>query len=213
MNELINRVKNSINNAEQYSSNLIKPILDLMGASSTKVRHFLNNIITSNSRYLEIGCWKGSTFVSALWENNPEIAFAIDNWSQFVDGYLEHPKKTFYNNLNQFVKSKNIHLIHKNCFEIDLKHYNITNINTYFYDGGHSYEDQYKALTYYYKSLSDCFIYIVDDWNWVETVQDGTKNAIKDLNLNILFEQEMPADFNGDVEKWWNGLYICVLKK
>jgi hypothetical protein len=73
-------------------------------------------------------------------------------------------------------------------------------------------ESQYNALVYYYNSLNSDFIFIVDDWNW-DVVQQGTKDSIKDLKLTVLFEQIMPARYNGDIEQWWNGLYISVLEK
>ena len=41
---LINHVKNSVENASIGKSRLIAPILELDGMSSSKVRHFLNNI-------------------------------------------------------------------------------------------------------------------------------------------------------------------------
>ena len=222
MSNLVTIVKESINNAEKDLSKLTQPILELDGMSSPKVRHFLNNIINNNSIYLEIGCWRGSTFISALWKNNPQIAYAIDDWSEFndfnsIDGLMaivshEHAKDVFYYNIKNFIESNNIIVVEEDCFTIDINERKINNIDVYFYDGCHNLESQYNALKYYYNALSDRFIFIVDDWNW-NSVQQGTKDSIKDLNLKILFEQEMPADYNGDTEKWWNGLYIAVLNK
>lgn len=39
-------------------------------------------------RYMEIGAWKGSTHISALYKNFPEYTIAIDNFSQY-EGTLE----------------------------------------------------------------------------------------------------------------------------
>jgi len=97
---------------------------------------------------------------------------------------------------------------------------NSPKFNIYLYDGNHSYESQYKALTYYYDFLEDIFILIIDDWNWTSTVEKGTRNAIKDLNLTILYEKEIKLTNDGsttplDIAKntWWNGIYIAVLCK
>ena len=58
------------------------------------------------------------------------------------------------------------------------------------YDGCHSYNSHYNALTYYISVLDDLFIFIVDDWN-IPRVRDATYRSIKDLNLKILYEREI----------------------
>src|SRR4051812_41711122 len=80
---LIAHVKASIENGNNHISQLNDAVLGIQGMSSPKVRHFLNNLCTMNdSHYLEIGCWKGSTFVSSLFNNEKTVlsAIAIDNW-------------------------------------------------------------------------------------------------------------------------------------
>ena len=84
------------------------------------------------------------------------------------------------------------------------------------YDGYHSYENQYKALEYYYEILDDTFIFIVDDWNW-ENIRNGTLNSIKDLNLKIIHKIEirLTQDNQGTSDRngYHNGLFIAVLQK
>ena len=84
--------------------------------------------------------------------------------------------------------------------------------NIYFYDAEHTHETQYKAIEYYYDSLEESFILIVDDWNdsWVKT---GTFDAIKDLNLITHKDWELPSNGNGDLSGWWNGVYVAVMSK
>ena len=56
----------------------------MSGMSGKKYRYLINNLIsfTSNARYLEIGCWAGSTVCSALYGNQAK-AVCIDNWLKF----------------------------------------------------------------------------------------------------------------------------------
>jgi hypothetical protein len=56
------------------------------------------------------------------------------------------------------------------------------------------------------------WIAIVDDWNFPE-VPLGTKAAFEKLNYRVLFEVVLPAQHNGDVANWWNGLYVAVIHK
>jgi hypothetical protein len=86
-------------------------------------------------------------------------------------------------------------------------------VNVYLYDGAHSDEHHRQALLYYYKSLANEFIYLVDDWNW-KSIETSTRGAIKELNLEILYENVLPAKSEGqDREQWWNGFFVSVLKK
>lgn len=213
--KLIEHVKNAYNDAENNKSKISEEIIKLKGMSGTKTRHFYNNLLNMDDvRYLEIGVWKGSTFCAAIYNNNVD-AICIDNWSEFAG-----PKKEFETNLNKYKKNNKVKFIESDCFTT-----NVTNIpkrNIYMYDGRHTEEDQYRALTHFYNCLDDIFVYIVDDWNW-KIVRDGTKRAIKDLNLKILFEKEIR--FTGDecttlqtqctshADTWWNGIYFAVFQK
>ena len=89
----------------------------------------------------------------------------------------------------------------------------------YLYDGNHSEESQYKAISYYKGSLDDVFVFIVDDWNWKD-VREGTNKAIIDNNLSIVWKKEIRLtkdnSFSNQEEAdktWWNGIGIFILKK
>lgn len=207
---LVNHVKSSIKLADSGISKLSKDILSMHGMSSPKVRHFLNNICDlSKANYLEIGIWKGSTFISALYENNEALSTCIgmDNWSGF-DG----PKQEFYNNAKKFLSKNTFNFYNSDCFSIDLPQVFHNSIDIYFYDGGHSEEDQEKAFTYFNSIFSNVFIAIIDDWNY-DRVRIGTKKAFEKLKYKIHYEKILSASFNGDKENWWNGLYVAVIEK
>src|SRR6478609_460118 len=81
--DLIEHTKGAIRLAEASASSLSDAVLRVEGMSSAKVRHLLNNLVKfEGCRYLEIGCWKGSTLISALLNNRPQY-WAIDNWSEY----------------------------------------------------------------------------------------------------------------------------------
>jgi hypothetical protein len=196
----MNKIAEIINYVETGQSKLNEKALNLEGMSNQKVRDLLNKACSyENTSYLEIGVYKGSTFYSALYKNSLKYAVAIDNFSQFDSNEdlflstiadLEVPY-TFFNTPS---------------FSTDLsifKH----KINTYFYDGDHSYENQEKALTYFYDIFEDNFIYICDDYDW-EIVQKGTHSGIKKANLKIVEEYTLSRSDN-----YWNGIYIAELSK
>jgi hypothetical protein len=206
--KLIAHVLTSIENAEKNVSKLSPEILKIDGMSSAKVRHFLNNLCSlPGIHYLEIGCWKGSTFVAGLFQNPIASAVAIDNWSEYGG-----PKDAFDINCYTFLEGYPYHFYGANCFKIDPLSVAPNPIDIYFYDGGHTALDQELAFTYYNGVFAETFIAIVDDWNH-PPVSLGTRRAFEKLGYRIAFEKVLPARFNGDTENWWNGLYVAVISK
>lgn len=206
---LITHVKKSIENATAETSKLTQEILALEGMSSVKVRHLLNNICSlPKAHYLEIGVWKGSTFVSALY-NNTEIAsaVAIDNWSDFGA-----PRTTLFGNVTKFLSLAPIDIYELDAFKLNKKEALPSPVDIYFYDGSTSFESAKKAFTYYNDSFADTFIAIVDDYNQAG-VSFGVEEALRELSYDILFEAILPANYNGDRDNWWNGVYVAVIKK
>lgn len=204
--DLINHIEKSISNAMIDKSKLSEEILSLQGMSSRWNRQLLNNISNMpNVNYLEIGVFMGSTFISSLYQNSVDSAYAIDDWSQF-DGTND----VFIKNCCKF-NITNFELLNNDFVKTDLN--KIKNkINVYFYDGHHSEESTCSALSYYYDILDDIFIFIVDDYDW-GSPQMGTIAGIKKCNLNILYEQHLKSNKTNDNDSWWNGIYISVLKK
>lgn len=209
----IDHLKKSIENATNHVSRIEEnsDVLKIDGMSSSKVRHLLNNVCSlDDARYLEIGAWKGSTLVSALYKNMHIKATCIENFSEFTG-----PRNEFITNTRNRIEKgvmPNFQFVESDCFNLDLKL--LSKKNIYFFDGGHTLDDHIKAFTYYNNVLDDEFICIVDDWNHkYDNVRRGTEEAFKQLSYNVLYSQVLPARFNGDRDLWWNGIFAAVVKK
>ena len=67
-------------------------------------------------------------------------------------------------------------------------------------------------------SLSDVFIYIVDDWN-TEAVREGTRLGFESAYVKVHKEWEIFGNtqkVNDEIHydpDWWNGYYIAVCEK
>jgi hypothetical protein len=202
-NEIIKFIEEAIEKAEKEQSKLTKEAFEAPGFTSPKIRHLLNNLgEMSEAHYLEVGVHKGATFVATNFKNNLLSSIAVDNWSEFAqDG---ETKKEFIKNTNNLLLPNTYEFYEKDCFSLTKEE--IKNpVNFFLYDGCHSYESQFKALTYFYPFLDDTFLFLVDDWNWPDP-QRGTRQAIQDLKLKTLFEKELD-------QGWWNGLFVSLLKK
>jgi hypothetical protein len=203
----IKHVTQAFEDADNNLSKLPDDVLMLDGMSGIKTRHFYNNLLTlEDTRYLEIGTWKGSSVCSAMYNNRAKV-LCIDNWSQFGG-----PRAEFTMNFNRYIGQNDAFFIEEDCFKIEVGY--LPKFNIYMYDGEHSADSQYKALTHYYDCMDDIFIYIVDDWA-IEDVRDGTNKAIADLNLTTLYEKHVITEEDGTLGKtgWWNGIYIGIFSK
>jgi hypothetical protein len=206
-------VEMAFHNADKNYSKITDEIISMHGMSGPKTRHFYNNLLnTPDARYLEIGTWKGSSVCSAMCGNKAKV-ICIDNWSEFGG-----PKDEFLINFEKFKGENEASFIEKDCYEIDVS--TLPKFNIYMYDGNHSTENHYKALSHFYDCLDDVFIFIVDDWNW-KHVRDGTYDSFKALNLSVLYEREIRTT-NDDThsimgteeqQKWHNGIYVAILQK
>jgi hypothetical protein len=205
--DFVAHIEACVEKAEAGVSNLCPEILALEGMSGLKTRHLYNNLVAfDGARYLEIGCWKGSTLAAAMYLNNAKIV-AIDDFSDFEDGTA---KKTLLDIIETYKGSNSVRFLEKDCFQVDSA--SLPKFNIYMYDGDHSKESHFKALTHYYNCLDDTFIFIVDDWNW-QQVKTGTIEAIHTLNLKVLHKIQIESDSYPDKEGYWNGVLICVLQK
>lgn len=208
--KLIQHAARSIELAADQSSKLSQEALQVHGYSSWMVRHLMNNLCSlPGNSYLEVGCWKGSTFVGALYGNESSVAhaYAVENWSEFGG-----PHDLFLENVARFIPRAPVMLCETDCFQLDKARAFSAPITIYLYDGAHDENSQARAFTYYEDSFDDVFIAVVDDWNWSD-VRSGTQRGIREAGLEVLFEKELFTASNGDMNSWWNGIYVAVLKK
>lgn len=204
--------------AEKNESKLSKvyggsEILQIEGMTGEKTRHLYNNLLNfHDARYLEIGTWTGSSVCSAMFNNKATIV-CVDNWSEF-DG--RNVRLKFFNNIEQFKGQNTLRFIEDDCFVINTK--DLPKFNIYLYDGGHRYEDHFRALSHFVNCLDDIFIFIVDDWNW-SWIRRATFDSIKANRLKIIWKHEIILTKNDEHtpeiesrETWWNGIGVFLLE-
>ena len=211
----IEHVKKCLDMANNNTSKLSHDILyNLQGMTGHKTRHFYNNLCSlDDARYLEIGTWKGSSAISALYMNMHCKATLIDNWSEFdgtSDELIANIKKhiPYY---PQYV------YINDDCF--NLKEPLIGSYNIYMYDGNHDEISQKKAITDFYKYLDDVSIVVIDDWN-IDRVRDGTFKGLDEIDGRVLFKEEIRLTYDGSHTEmakahtdFWNGMAVFVIEK
>ena len=200
---LIERVKTAIASADNGESVLTDDHLAVEGMSSPKVRHLLCNLQAEN--YLEVGSWRGSTLVAAA--GTATRLTAIDDFSQFDDGTVQ---ESLLANVERFALGR-ANVITESLFTVDSLQLP-TGVDVCFYDGDHDPERTRQAIIRLFPCLAMESILLVDDTNFAGVVE-ATRSALAECGADIAFQQILPANGNGDVEQWWNGLWIGVVIK
>ena len=226
-NSYSKNLKKSFFQALAMDTKLSDEIKFMPGMSGKKYRYFINNFVslTDNPRYLEIGCWTGSTVCSALYGNKIK-AVCIDNWITFPEEKqvrkffnTENQKKTFEINTKKVITEK----IDFQFIESDFRKVNFNKLgkfNIYCYDALHDRKSQYDGIAIAQPALDDIFILIVDDWNLKE-VRNGTLNAFADLGISVISKIEVKTTQNDTYPKfihshysdWHSGYFIAVCEK
>lgn len=183
------------------------------GITSDRTRQLLNELAKLSTSYLEIGVLNGGTFCSVL-DGNTLKAYAIDHWkdeTQAADGStsIKASKQTFIDNVRKFKNTSTIKLFDSNFLNVDKTE--INNIDMFFYDADHSHEMTSAAVRYFSDKFTNEAILIFDDANF-DGVVSGAKEGMKESGLDVIYEKLILNEME-DPNQWWNGLYICVIRK
>ena len=217
---LIDTVKTALTKSKNNESKISEKTKNLPGLTSEKVKHFINNLCElPDCKYLEAGVFQGSIFAAAV-EKNDLVATAIDNFSENsiipmdsnvnINSEKGNNKEIFLKNIKDLVLNKQVNIIDSNVFEADLNKITLKS-NVIFMDIEHTYESHYNFLNKFYEKIDNTFVYVVDDWNWLQ-VREATFKSIEDLKLKTLFKEEIFTK-GEDKNDYWNGLGIFVLNK
>ena len=187
---------------------LKKALLEIESMSTYAMGHLVNQIcknLSSSQLYVNIGCWKGFSLIAGMIDTSCEV-IGVDDFSQFGG-----PREEFFNNFNKHRK-ENIHEFYEDDYKVFFKNFEKKNkkIDFYFYDGEHSYENQYENLEIANEFLSDGAIIMIDDINFTE-VENGSKDFVKKYSSKYEIVKEIKTYNNHCHPSFWNG--VMIIKK
>jgi len=171
---------------------------DVRGQTTQRMRWLLNRLVRLLPRdecYLEIGLFRGATFISALLDNMDATGYGCDHWQQY-DSEVE-----FRRNFERYrPRLGNATVYTADCFRIaDRRHFRKP-IGVYFYDGDHTEESQFRAVNVYGHLFADEVIVLVDDWNGPD-IRHGTWRGVDSLRPRQVWFTELIS-----LENFHNGV-------
>jgi hypothetical protein len=205
-------IERAINRAKMEQSNLTPEVLASEGMSSPKIRHLYNNLGALATGYVEIGTWKGASFISTLYGNDLKQSGSIDNFSEFnPDGTVQ---QIFHDNLKNFLsKDWEGFLWDNDCWAFEKLPFKP---DLYLFDGGHSFEDHKKAVTHFFPMMADRFIFVVDDYSHPDfhAVKEGTLAGLEEVQdkYKVVKDWELWEEGEGSV-RFWNGIGIFLIER
>ena len=184
-------------------------LLKIESMSTYAMGHLINQIcknLSSNQLYLNIGCWKGFSLIAGMIDTSCKV-IGVDNFSQFGG-----PKNEFLKNFYKY-KKENIHQFFNEDYKVFFENFKKNNkkIDFYFYDGEHSYKNQYENLEIADYFLNEGAIIMIDDINFPE-VENGSKDFVNKYSSKYDIIKEVKTFNNHCHPSFWNGVMIIRKK-
>jgi len=153
--------------------------------------------------YLEVGAWAGCSIIGASLGVDHRFV-TIDNFSEF-EGTAEECRR----NLERF-DAHQVELLDGDAFELLASITLPGPVGVYFYDGRHTFDDQYRSWKTIEPFLADEALVVVDDTRWSQVSR-----------ANRLFIERRPqfrrvlaftSPWNQE-PRWWNGIEVYTYRR
>jgi hypothetical protein len=180
-------------NIDNLDHEVIEKLSNIHSYSTISIGFIINQIaknLGSDAIYLNIGVWRGFSMFAGMLNTKCEV-YGIDNFSHdYADANkslsnYEESKKTkeyFFKKFNNF-KIKEKHFFYDMDYKKFFKLWESKNkkIDFYYYDGEHSYINQYDNLIIAHNFLDKGSIILIDDYNEAH-VENATFDFISKFN-------------------------------
>jgi hypothetical protein len=195
------RLARSRHPSDRSLSHILKEVPGMATENKLALLNAAVAALAENEVYVEVGCYKGASLVGAA-AGNPRVRiFACDNFSQF-EGVAEALRKT----LDARTERGQV-VFH----DLDFRSF-FTNapwrparVGAYFYDGGHSFRDQYDGVAFALPHLADDALIIIDDTNKRAARSANQLVARAVPGLELILDLRTAGNHS---PTWWNGVQV-----
>ena len=183
-------------------------LVDIPGLSSPKMCNLLNGLVARmdpGERYLEVGCWRGRTLLSAALNNTDRICIGCDKFRAFgrETGLGFMARRALYANVERYAGRRAAIWFHDMRSAAFFARGPLGPVGVFFYDGGNSYRQTRRSIAAGSRWLSRRAAVLVDDWN-VDHVRTATLDGFRDSGIEVLWRRDLPGDLTE--QTWRNGV-------
>jgi hypothetical protein len=187
--------------SDRSLSEVLKEIPGMATENKLKLLNIAVECLAENEVYVEVGCYKGASLVGAALGHPDAHLYACDNFSQF-DGVAEKLGAT----LARYTPPGQVSFFDSDFrVMMDTAPWDPKSIGAYFYDGGHSFKDQYEGLVYALPHLSSDAIIIIDDTNKRAARAANALFARQVDHFDLILDLRTPRNHS---PTWWNGIQV-----
>lgn len=188
---------------DRYLSSLPAEIQGMATENKLMLLNLALRNLASDEVYVEIGCWHGLSLAGAALDNRDAPIYACDDFSQF-NGTSAELGET----IKQYTAPGQVRFYDMDFLSfLDLAPWQPARIGVYFYDGGHTFKQQYQALEVVLPWLAERALVIIDDTN-AGQVRSANQLFISQVpELQLLSDVRTPGN---EFPTWWNGVQIYV---
>ncbi len=191
------------------SRDLADVLNNIPGMATENKLKLLNLAVASLDKdevYVEVGCYKGASLVGAALGNSGQRLFACDNFSQF-DGAADSLRQT----LDRYTAPGQVQFFDMDFHEFMRKApWQPARIGAYFYDGGHSFEDQYDGMRCALPHFSSDAVIVIDDTNKRAARAADYLIARQVPGFELVLNLRTPRNHH---PTWWNGIQVFRYRK
>lgn len=196
-----NRLAQSRHPADRSLSHILKTIPGMATENKLALLNAAVAALADNEVYVEVGCYKGASIVGAATGNPRARIFACDNFSQF-DGVGEALRRTL--DLHTAPGQVTFHDLDFRDFFTNAP-WRPARVGAYFYDGGHSFRDQYDGVTRALPYLANDALIIIDDTNKRAARSANQLVARAVPGLELILDLRTARNHS---PTWWNGIQV-----
>jgi hypothetical protein len=148
--------------------------------------------------HVEIGTWQGLSLAGALAGNRAAKAYACDDFSEFGG-----PRTELHRNICDYTDPGQVKFYEMGYREfLGAAPWLPARVGSYYYDGGHTFEEQFLALKLMLPHLADRAIVVVDDANIIR-VRAANRLVRLGNRITPVLDIRTPGNCS---PTWWNGV-------
>jgi predicted O-methyltransferase YrrM len=202
LHELFDDFPASMHPKGQRFDRVLEDVPGLARENNLALLNLAASMVEPGESYVEIGTHHGTSLIAAMIGNEDTDFVAVDNFS-----FSAGSRETLHENIARF-GMEHPTILEGDAFElIPGGALGERRVSVYYYDNGHTYEQQLEGLRMIEPWLAERALLIVDDTDW-DRVASATRDYLEQQPHARLLVW-IPGKDNG-YPAWWEGVQVLA---